>query len=101
VAGDAVAGAGARAAVAALPRRPEAAGEAPGSSFGELVKGLVSEVNQSQSRAEASASALARGEAGIVETVLALNDADLKLRLAVEVRNRFLAAWQEISTAGR
>jgi len=36
-----------------------------------------------------------------VETVLALNDADLKLRLAVEVRNRFLAAWQEISTAGR
>ena len=70
--------------------------EAPGSKFAELVSGLVGEVNAKQNEAESNAAGLARGEAGIMETVVSLNEADLSLRMMMQLRDRALDAYQRI-----
>ena len=72
-----------------------------GLDFAGLVKDLIVDTNRAQNEAQRLSQDLAKGEADIVETVVALDKADLSLRLAVEVRNRVLAAWQEITHAGR
>ncbi len=70
--------------------------EAPSSRFGEIVADLVSEVNQKQNEASGNAVGLARGEVGIMETVVSLNEADLSLRMMMQLRDRALDAYQRI-----
>ena len=67
-----------------------------GSRFGDLVAGLVGEVNAKQNEAAANAEGLAKGETGIMETVVSLNDADLSLRMMMQLRDRALDAYQRI-----
>lgn len=69
---------------------------APGGAFGEIVAGLVDEVNQKQNEAQANAVGLAKGEVGIMETVTSLNEADLSLRMMMQLRDRALDAYQRI-----
>jgi flagellar hook-basal body complex protein FliE len=70
--------------------------EAPSGRFGEIVADLVSDVNEKQNAASANAVGLARGEVGIMETVVSLNDADLSLRMMMQLRDRALDAYQRI-----
>ena len=70
---------------------------AGGKDFAEVLKGLVSETNQEVVQAEDQARLLAEGKAGIVETVLAMNKADLSMRFVVELRNRFVEAYREVT----
>ena len=70
--------------------------EATGSRFAELVGGLVEEVNVKQKEAAANAEGLAKGETGIMETVVSLNEADLSLRMMMQLRDRALDAYQRI-----
>ncbi|MBB85246.1 MAG: flagellar hook-basal body complex protein FliE [Deltaproteobacteria bacterium] len=67
-----------------------------GSRFAELVSGLVDEVNTKQNEASANAEGLAKGEVGIMETVVSLNEADLSLRMMMQIRDRALDAYQRI-----
>ena len=70
--------------------------DAVGSRFGEIVADLVGEVNQKQNEAQTNAVGLAKGEVGIMETVVSLNEADLSLRMMMQVRDRALDAYQRI-----
>jgi flagellar hook-basal body complex protein FliE len=70
--------------------------EAPGGRFAEIVESLMTEVNQKQNAAEANAAGLAKGEVGMMETVVSLNEADLSLRMMMQLRDRALDAYQRI-----
>ncbi len=79
---------------------PRLDGGAPeGTSFSGLIEQLIGSTNKAQLDANDKAEKLANGEAGTVETVLAIHKADLSLRLMLEVRNRALQAYQEITRA--
>lgn len=74
----------------------EAARSAPAGRFAEIVAGLVAEANQKQVVAEASAAGLARGEVDMMDAVVSLNEADLSLRMIMQIRDRALEAYQSI-----
>ena len=77
------------------PESPEA-GQA-GKGFGELLKEAVAEVNKLQMEAGEAIQKLAVGEGeGIHETMIAMEKAGLSFRMLMEVRNKVLAAYQEI-----
>ncbi|HEB90866.1 MAG TPA: hypothetical protein ENI85_14930 [Deltaproteobacteria bacterium] len=67
-----------------------------GNEFAELISGLISEVNQKQKAAEDNAVGLAKGEVGIMDAVVSLNEADLSLRLMMQIRDRAIDSYQRI-----
>jgi flagellar hook-basal body complex protein FliE len=67
-----------------------------GGRFAEIVSGLVAEVNAKQNLAADRAEGLARGEVGLMDTVVAINDADLSLRMMMQIRDRALDAYQRL-----
>lgn len=69
---------------------------APGSRFSDLMSGLLSDVNAQQNKAESNAVGLAKGEVGIMDTVVSLNEADLSLRMMMQIRDRALDSYQRI-----
>ena len=70
--------------------------DAPGRKFAEIVSELVDDVNTKQNEANENAVGLAKGEVGIMETVVSLNEADLSLRMMMQLRDRALDAYQRI-----
>ena len=74
---------------------PEAGPESEG--FGKLLKEAVSEVNKLQMEAGEAMQKLAVGEGeGIHETMIAMEKAGLSFKMMMQVRNKVLAAYQEI-----
>jgi flagellar hook-basal body complex protein FliE len=68
------------------------------SSFASLVKGFLESAEQRQQVAQESIEQAVRGEdVQLHDVVLQLAEADLALKLMVEVRNRLISAYQEIS----
>jgi flagellar hook-basal body complex protein FliE len=75
------------------PVRPEPAQSAvDGSGFARV----LSEVNGVVQTADQLAAGYAQGGVGLTEAVLAANRADTAFQLLMAVRNRALAAYQEI-----
>lgn len=70
-----------------------------GEAFGAMMKALINQTNDAQLDANAKAEGFARDEVGLTETVLAVNKADLSLRMLLEVRNRALDAYRELTRA--
>ncbi len=70
--------------------------ETAGSRFADLMTGLIADVNQKQNTAEASAVGLAKGDVGIMDAVVALNEADLSLRMMMQIRDRAIDSYQRI-----
>ena len=64
--------------------------------FANLLSGVIGDVNRAQNAAEDAAGALVRDEIGTLEAVVAMNEADLSLRMLMQVRNRALSAYQQI-----
>ena len=80
------------------PSNPPA--EEPGSEtgFGQLLQQQLDEVISLQKEAEQLQLALATGEIEDVNrVVLAMQKADLALNFAIEIRNKVIQAYQEIS----
>ncbi len=75
---------------------PNTASEA----FSTMVKTMIDQTNEAQLDANKKAEGFARDEVGLTETVLAVNKADLSLRMLMEVRNRALEAYRELTRAG-
>ena len=77
--------------------RAAAAAGGPGEFAGILRKGLE-QVNQVQQRAGALADAFERGTPGVElpQVMLEMQKASVSLRAVAEVRNRLVAAYQEI-----
>ncbi len=66
--------------------------------FMQAVESTVSDINSSLIEADASARALAAGESIPVQDVMmAMEHAHLKLQFAVEVRNRVVDAYQNLT----
>ncbi len=89
-----------------LPRTPELI--APGTddgagktSFSKIIGEVLSDANKDVVHAESQARALSEGKADAVETVLALNRADMSLKFVVQLRNRFIEAYREITRLNR
>ncbi len=78
-------------------------GAAPGAkaaaeSFGRLLDQALEGLNRIQVEADASSARLAAGEpVDLHDVMLAVEEADLSLRLALQMRNKLMEAYQEIN----
>ncbi len=72
-----------------------------GASFGETLSEFVQDVNSAQVHAESKAQDFANGHSDDIHgTMIAMQEADVKLRLLGNVRNRALEAYREIMRMG-
>jgi flagellar hook-basal body complex protein FliE len=68
-----------------------------GGSFGALLEQAVERVNGLQHDADGAARAFALGQAPSVhDTMIAMEKADLSLRLVTKVRNKVVEAYQDV-----
>ena len=82
-----------------IERRSEAGRAPEGKSraaFSEAVTDAVEALDETLSEADRQAARLAVGEGNLHETAIALEKADVAMRLAVRVRNKVVEAYQEI-----
>lgn len=69
-----------------------------GSSFGKILSQAISDVNQSQVKADRMENQLITGEIqNLDQVIIAMEEARLMMSLAIEVRNRVIEAYQEVS----
>ena len=74
------------------------AGDAPEKGFGEFLTESLQKVNDLQKDADAATVQIAEGgEAGIQEAMIAVEKADVAFKLMMEVRQKILDAYQEIT----
>jgi flagellar hook-basal body complex protein FliE len=85
----AASGAGAGAAIGGGP-------DAPAGGFGGLVQRAMEQGVQVGRSAEAASTAAMLGQGGVTEAVLAISRAELTLQTAVAVRDRVVAAYQDV-----
>ena len=80
--------------------RPAADGaksDTPQTSFGEIIRQSIAEVNQLQKEADDAVQNLNTGKnKDIHGTLIALEKADISFQLLMQVRNKIVAAYQEI-----
>ncbi len=68
-----------------------------GDKFGQVLKETIAEVNQAQVNADRAAEQIAAGETkNLHGTMIKLEEADISLRLMVQMRNKAVEAYQEI-----
>jgi flagellar hook-basal body complex protein FliE len=80
---------------------PEPAAAKGGAGFVERLAGAVEALEAAQQEADAKAAPLAAGGAGnLHELMIALEKADVAMKLAVRVRNKVVEAYQELSRMG-
>ena len=77
-------------------RRP-ATSERSGGGFGDVLKDAISTVNDLQKQSDQSIQNLISGEnKDIHSTLIAVQKADLSFQTMMQVRNKIVAAYQEI-----
>lgn len=70
---------------------------ASGASFADILKNAVGEVNQSQVKAYDAMEGIATGKVpNLQEAVQRIEEAELSLKLALEVKNKAINAYKEI-----
>jgi flagellar hook-basal body complex protein FliE len=78
---------------------PTAAGKTvneDGSSFGGLLKDAITEVEGLEVRSQAELQKFLGGESDLHSVMVALEKADLSFQMMMQVRNKFVQAYQEI-----
>jgi flagellar hook-basal body complex protein FliE len=70
--------------------------ESAGGGFADIISGLVSEANTKQVQAESDAAGVAKGNVDMMDAVVSLNEADLSLRMIMQLRDRALEAYQTV-----
>jgi flagellar hook-basal body complex protein FliE len=79
----------------ALPvSAPQGTREAKG--FGDVIKQAVQNVDAQQAAADNEAQKVARGDGNLHELSLALEKADVSMRVAMKVRNKLVDAYNEV-----
>jgi flagellar hook-basal body complex protein FliE len=73
--------------------RPSASG---GASFADALGKAIASTDGLQAAADGQAAAVAQGGGNLHETAIALEKADVALRVATKVRNKVVEAYQEI-----
>jgi len=64
--------------------------------FGKLIKGEINRVSRLEREADRSIVDLLQGKADIHETMIALQKADISMRLLLTIRNKVIEAYREI-----
>jgi flagellar hook-basal body complex protein FliE len=78
-----------------------AAPQGPTGQFGEALQSALSDVSESQKKAEALSAAYERGEVtDIAAVMLARQEAGIAFEATLQVRNRLLSAYQDIMRMG-
>ena len=89
------------AALRILPAEMQSAGGSPsasGSGFAETLKGAMDEMGQLQSSAKTKVAGVLEGTGTDVHSALiAVEQADLSFQLMMQVRNKIVSAYQQIS----
>ena len=67
-----------------------------GASFGDVLKGVMSETIQTSKTAEAKVVQGMQGKADLLDVVSALSSAQASLQLALSVRDQVIAAYNQI-----
>ena len=70
--------------------------EAPASAFGVELMNAMQKVDETQRVAEQKSVEAAQGAGNVHEVALALEQADVTLKVAVRARNKIVEAYQEI-----
>jgi flagellar hook-basal body complex protein FliE len=65
--------------------------------FADTFKKALSRVNHLQQQSDVAMQDVVKGDLGIHEGMMAISEADLSLRLLVQVRNKVIDAYREIS----
>jgi flagellar hook-basal body complex protein FliE len=86
------------AAPGAVPDPGPAAGTS--SSFADMLGTAIGKVDALQTQADAESEKLALGGGNLHETALALEKADVALRVLSKVRNKVVEAYQEVMRMG-
>jgi flagellar hook-basal body complex protein FliE len=73
-----------------------AVGETNGPSFGALLKTAVGSVVEAGRKADVQAQAMTAGKANIVDVVTAVAETEVAVEALVSVRDRMIAAYEEI-----
>jgi flagellar hook-basal body complex protein FliE len=81
-------------------RANQPAGKASGVSFADTLGQAIQTVDKIQLEADDQAAKVANGGGNLHEMSLALEKADVTMRLAVKVRNKLLDAYNEIMKMG-
>jgi flagellar hook-basal body complex protein FliE len=68
----------------------------PLSDFKKVLKHSTEEVNKLLGEADQSAQAMVLGKQDIHQTMIAMEQANLSLRLMIQVRNKMISAYEEI-----
>lgn len=72
-------------------------GDADGGGFGDAIKEAVESINQTQKAADTEVAKAVTGESpDLHKTIIALQTADLKFQLGLQVRNKLIGAYEEI-----
>ena len=84
---------------ASLPLRPAdtSAVSTAKSGFADIMKSTISQVNQAQNRGDTAIEQLNTGKAeSLHEVMIATEEADISLKMLVQMRNKVLSAYEEI-----
>ncbi|MDO3378082.1 flagellar hook-basal body complex protein FliE [Geoalkalibacter halelectricus] len=77
------------------PARPAAAASGPG--FGEILADTITKVNAAQIHADRQVEELHSGQAkNLHEVMISMEQADISLRLMVQMRNKVSEAYHEV-----
>ncbi len=67
------------------------------SEFGKVIKGAIDRVDGMDKEADKSIMDLLKGKADIHETMIAMQKADISMRLLLAIRNKAIEAYKEIT----
>ena len=73
-----------------------ATGESNGPSFGTMVKDAINSVVESGRKSDGLAQGMAAGKANIVDVVTAVSETEVAVQTLVSVRDKVIAAYEEI-----
>jgi flagellar hook-basal body complex protein FliE len=83
-----------------MDRAIESPGMDKSAQFGSELGKAIGEIDKLQNVADAQADSVARGGGNIHEMALALEKADISMRLAMRVRNKLVDTYNEIMRMG-
>ena len=73
-----------------------ASGDDDSFSFGSMIRSAIDQVSKTQKKSEAMSAQAVTGKADLTDVVQAVTDAELTLQTVMTVRDRLVAAYQDI-----
>ncbi|GBD39471.1 MAG: flagellar hook-basal body complex protein FliE [Deltaproteobacteria bacterium] len=79
-----------------FPQQLEPNNKSSKSNFDEVLKDAIGKISQVEKEVEKAVNELA-SKGDIVEAIIAMEKADMSFQLMVEIRNKLISAYEEIS----